>query len=65
MIRVCPNCSNVDLEKLHAFLPENELTEECIGECGQHEDKSFGYIDEELVIKETEEEFINAVKAVY
>lgn len=65
MIRVCPNCSNVDVGKLQALLPENELSEECLGECGQHEDKSFGYIDEELVIKETEEEFIKAVKAAY
>lgn len=65
MVRICPNCSNVDSSLLEDIVPEDELELECIGECGQHDDKSFGYINDELVIKDTEAEFIAAVKAVY
>ena len=60
MIRVCPNCTDVDIDKLEELVPGN-LEVECIGECGQHEGKFFGYINDELVIKETEEEFFEEV----
>lgn len=63
MIRVCEACSNVDIDKLGEIVPKDQLEVECIGECGQHEGKSFGYINDELVIKESEEEFLAAVKA--
>ncbi|GMB00281.1 hypothetical protein [Pelosinus sp. IPA-1] len=60
MIRVCPNCTDVDIDKLEELVPGN-LEVECIGECGQHEGKFFGYINDELVVKETEEEFFEEV----
>lgn len=63
MVRVCPTCSNVDVDKLEELAPDN-VEVECIGECGQHEGKSFGFINDELVIKDNEEEFFEAVKAV-
>ncbi|MBP2627056.1 MAG: hypothetical protein H6Q68_1767 [Firmicutes bacterium] len=63
MVRVCPTCSNVDIDKLEKLVPGN-LEVECIGECGQHEDKSFGYINDELVIEDTEEEFFESVKSM-
>lgn len=63
MIRVCPTCSNVDVDKLEELVPDN-VEVECIGECGQHEGKSFGFINDELVIKDSEEEFFEAVKAM-
>lgn len=64
MVRVCPNCSNVNVDELEELIPGN-LEVECIGECGQHEGKFFGYIDDELVIEDTEEEFFEAVKSKY
>lgn len=64
MVRICPNCSNVDSSMLEGIVPKGELEVECIGECGQHEGKSFGYIDDQLIIKDSQEEFIKAVKAV-
>ncbi|MDF2636841.1 MAG: hypothetical protein K0R78_3715 [Pelosinus sp.] len=63
MVRVCPTCSNVDIDKLEKFVPDN-LEVECIGECGQYEGKSFGYINNELVIKDTEQEFLESVKSM-
>lgn len=63
MVRICPSCSNVDSSMLEGIVPSGKLTVECIGECGQHEGKSFGYINDELVIKDSQDEFIAAVKA--
>lgn len=63
MIRICPNCSNLDSSMFEGIVPQGELVEECIGECGQHEGKSFGFINDELVIKDSQEKFIAAVKA--
>jgi uncharacterized protein YuzB (UPF0349 family) len=63
MIRICPNCSSVDPDNLKKVVAVSEFEEECIGECGQHEGKYFGYIDDELVVKDTEEEFLQEVKA--
>ncbi len=63
MIRVCPTCSNVDVDKLEELVPDN-VEVECIGECGQHEGKSFGYINDELVIKDSEQEIFEAVKSM-
>ena len=64
MIKVCSVCSNVDLDKLRDVVFEEDLEIGCIGECGQHDDKVFGYIEEKLVIKDNHEEFIEAVRAV-
>lgn len=62
MVRVCPNCSNVDIDELTELL-DGDIEVACIGECGQHEGKSFGYINDELVIKDTEQEFFEAAKS--
>ncbi|MDF2633872.1 MAG: hypothetical protein K0R78_746 [Pelosinus sp.] len=61
MVRVCSNCTAIDIDQLEKLIP-GELEVECIGECGQHEGKFFGYIDDELVITDTEEEFFEEVK---
>ncbi len=61
MVRVCSNCTAIDIDQLEKLI-QGELEVECIGECGQHEGKFFGYIDDELVITDTEEEFFEEVK---
>jgi len=64
MVRVCPDCSNVDLDKLGKLVPADNLEVECIGECGQHGGQSFGCINDELVITDTEQEFFESVKSM-
>jgi hypothetical protein len=61
MIRVCSACSNVDMDKLRDVVFEEDLEIGCIYECGEHDDKVFGYIDDKLIIKDNEEDFIKAV----
>lgn len=63
MVRVCPNCTEMDINALEQLVPGN-LEADCIGECGQHEGEFFGYIDDELVVKDTEEEFFKTVESM-
>jgi len=63
MIRVCPNCSNVDVDELER-LSSDDVEVECIGECGQHENHSFVYINDELVIRDSEQELFAEVKSL-
>jgi len=62
MIRVCSVCSNVDIDKLRDVVFEEDIEVGCIGECGLHDGKIFGYIDNELIIKDNHEEFIEAIR---
>lgn len=63
MIRVCSVCSNVDIDKLRDVVFEEDIEIGCIGECGQHDGKVFGYIDDKLIIKENHEEFIEVIRS--
>ena len=58
MIRVCSNCSNVDIEILIEKVGTSQVEVGCLGECGQHSDSVFGYVDDAFVIEETEEAFL-------
>ncbi|MEG0773817.1 DUF1450 domain-containing protein [Clostridium sp.] len=62
MIRVCPTCSNINSDNLKNIIALDEIEEGCIGECSKHEGKYFGYIEDKLVIKDSEEDFIQEVK---
>lgn len=62
MVRICPTCSGINSDSLKDIISEERIEEGCIGECAQHEGKYFGYIEDRLVIKDTEEEFIQEVK---
>lgn len=61
MIIVCSRCSGVNIKELKEALGDN-VKSGCIGECGEHSGKSFGYIDGELVIKKSSQDFIDAAK---
>ena len=58
------SCSRVNVEELQANFSEENLYVGCIGICGQHEGKSFGYINDELVVKDSSSEFIEAAKLI-
>lgn len=64
MIRVCDSCSEVNVAELKKVVAKDDLHIGCISLCGDNAGKAFGYINDELVIKDTSEEFIDAVKAV-
>jgi uncharacterized protein YuzB (UPF0349 family) len=62
VIKVCPNCSGINVEELKTSISKENLYLGCIGLCGQNKGKSFGYINDELVIKDSSREFIEAAK---
>jgi len=62
MIRVCPYCSNVDVNKLKEIAGEENVKTGCIGACRSFSKEAVGKIDKELVIKQSEEEFFELCK---
>jgi len=58
MIRICPDCSNVDIDKLEKL--GEEIVEECIALCGTEYVAYIG--DDELIEAESEEELIEKIK---
>lgn len=63
MVRVCDACSGVNVDELKKVVAKDDLDVGCIALCGEYSGKSFGFINDELVIKNSSEEFIAAVKA--
>lgn len=57
MIRVCPYCSNVDVNKLKEIAGEKNVKTGCIGACRAFSKEAVGKIDGELVIKQSEKDF--------
>lgn len=62
MIYVCDKCSNVNIEELKKAIPTDKLKVVCIAECWKYKDKAYGYFDDEFIVKDTENEFIEAAK---
>ena len=61
MIRVCPYCSNINVDKLKKTIGEENVKTGCIGACRSFSKEAVGKINGELVIKQTEDEFLEAV----
>lgn len=65
MIRVCPNCSRINIDRLKEKAGSENVKVGCTGICKKKPGKSFGYINNTLVITETDDEFISkAVESV-
>lgn len=61
-VRVCPFCSNVNIEKLKEIIGEENVNEGCVGACRKEKIHFFGRINGVYVMTNTEEEFIEACK---
>lgn len=61
MINICPNCSNVDIEKLQLLVGEDNVELGCIGQCGQ---EFVALVNDELIEATTEEELIAEIKRI-
>ena len=62
MIRVCPYCSNIDVNKLKEVAGEENVKTGCIGACRSFSKEAVAKIDNELVIKQSEKELFDLVK---
>jgi len=63
MIKVCPSCSNIDVDVLEKKYGTENVDVSCIGECGMNENQSFGYVFEKWVIQDNEESFLSEVQS--
>lgn len=61
MINICPNCSNVDIEKIQLLVGEDNVELGCIGQCGQ---EFVALVNDELIEATSEEELIAEIKKI-
>lgn len=61
MVNICPNCSNVDIEKLEAIVGEDNIELGCIGQCGL---EFVAMVDDELIEASSEEELLEEIKKI-
>lgn len=62
MIKVCPHCSNVDVNKLKEIVGGENVKTGCIGACRAFSKEAVAKIDGELVIKQNEQDLFDIVK---
>lgn len=62
MVKICKCCSNINVEQLMEVVDASEIEFGCIDHCGEHSDKVFGIINEELVVEESQDAFIARMK---
>ena len=63
-VKVCKKCSGFDVAELKGRVKSKEYTTGCIGKCGKHQGKVFGYLNGELVVCDTKEEFFEKIAAL-
>lgn len=61
-VNICKKCSGIDKEDLKGLVKVKDMRIGCIQECRKNEGKVFGFIDGEMVICDTKEQFIEKVK---
>ena len=61
-VRVCPFCSNVDIDKLKKMIGEENVNIGCVGACRKDKTQFFGRINGVYVMTKTEEEFLDECK---
>lgn len=60
MVKVCKCCSNIQIDVLKEAGIE-DLEVGCIDYCGAHPEKVYGLIDNELIVCDSEDEFMRKV----
>jgi uncharacterized protein YuzB (UPF0349 family) len=61
MIRVCEHCSNVNVELLKEAAGEKNVKVGCIEKCAAYADDAYGYIDDEIIVEKSSENFIKKI----
>ena len=63
-VKVCKRCSGFDVTELKGKVKSKDYTTGCIGKCGQHEGKVFGFLNGEFTVCDTKEEFFEKIGAL-
>lgn len=59
MIKICPNCSSVNIDKIKELVGKDNLTEGCIGRCGT---PYAAIVDFDAIICDSEDELYEEIK---
>ena len=62
MVKVCERCSNVDINELTRVVGTEKIEVGCIGNCAAYKDQAYGIINDELVVEENSQAWINKAK---
>lgn len=62
MIKVCAHCSNINIDELKEAVGEEKVQVGCIENCAAYKTEAYGYINDELVVELTSEEWIKTAK---
>ncbi len=63
MVKVCPYCSHVNVTELKNIIGEENVKTGCIGACRRFQTESVGVVNNEFIIKQTEQEFLDFCKS--
>lgn len=63
-VRICKKCSGVDVHEVKELVGKKHLDVGCIKECKNHKGKSFGFLNGELIICDTKDEFMAKIKEI-
>lgn len=61
MIKFCSMCSGLTIDYLKEMLPDYEIEDDCIGECGM---EFTAYVEDDLITASSKEDFIKQVKEI-
>lgn len=61
MIKVCEHCSNINIEQLQEAVGEIIVQVGCMENCGCYKTEAYGYVNDELVVAATSDEWIKKV----
>ncbi|MDU2199118.1 MAG: DUF1450 domain-containing protein [Peptostreptococcaceae bacterium] len=56
LVRACPYCSNVDMDKLEEVVGKEKVQRGCIGQCRAYKKEAVVKVDGILTIKQSQEE---------
>ena len=56
LVRACPYCSNVDMDKLEEVVGKEKVQRGCIGQCRDYKKEAVVKVDGILTIKQSQEE---------
>lgn len=61
MIKVCADCSNINIEQLMESVGEVKVEIGCVGDCAAYETEAYGLVNGELVVEASSDEWIKKI----
>jgi hypothetical protein len=63
MIKVCEHCSNIDVVQLKKAVGEENVEVTCIGNCAAYKTEAYGYVNDQLIVEDNQDDWIKKVSS--